>query len=761
MSSTSSVNSLLSSTSSANSAIDISSILAASTGSSSSGIDVTSAVAAAIYADRASERAWQADQTTLTSQTTALTAIQTATQAIATDMESLNTFTGPFSARAVTSSNSAYLTATAVAGTVAGSHSVVVNNLATTGSWYSDLEASSTTALPPSALTITTTSGQAATITIGAGVNTLAELATAISDATSTTSYGSSLTNVATSTSLTAGSVTTIQDTGTGKTFTYTAASGDTVATLNAAIATAVTAGTLSANVKGAVSGGQEVISEGSAGAGITVSTNETALGTMSATSLGLTATVVSDSTGSRLAIISNTAGAAGGFSITSQNYTGTSWTSPDIPTGSTLGANSLTLKSAAGTVTVNTTSGETYAQLATAINSAAIVTSYTGAKTGLTASSFLTEGSVTTIQDTSTGKTFTYTAASGDTVDTLNSAIAAAVTDGTLSANVAGAVTGGKEIISEGLSDKGVTVTTNDAVLGAMSATAGASTPLGLVASAGSDANGTNLMITGSSAFTINEPAFGFTQATVAADASLTVDGVPHQSASNIVTGAISGVTLDLLGATAGSPITLTVASDTTQLSTAINQFVTDYNTALGLVNKQFSMDSTTGAQGVLASDPTLRSLQNALEQAVSYVNTPATGTTTVSTLTDLGITVGNDGILTVDSSALSAALTNNASDVQSFFEGTSLNGFSNSMYSALNTYTNAANGAFKVDLSNISTENTDLTTQINTFESTYIAAQTTLLTAEYSAAEVALQQLPQQMQELNSELGFNTQSS
>jgi flagellar hook-associated protein 2 len=761
MSSTSSVNSLLSSTSSANSAIDISSILAASTGSSSSGIDVTSAVAAAIYADRASERAWQADQTTLTSQTTALTAIQTATQAIATDMESLNTFTGPFSARAVTSSNSAYLTATAVAGTVAGSHSVVVNNLATTGSWYSDLEASSTTALPPSALTITTTSGQAATITIGAGVNTLAELATAISDATSTTSYGSSLTNVATSTSLTAGSVTTIQDTGTGKTFTYTAASGDTVATLNAAIATAVTAGTLSANVKGAVSGGQEVISEGSAGAGITVSTNETALGTMSATSLGLTATVVSDSTGSRLAIISNTAGAAGGFSITSQNYTGTSWTSPDIPTGSTLGANSLTLKSAAGTVTVNTTSGETYAQLATAINSAAIVTSYTGAKTGLTASSFLTEGSVTTIQDTSTGKTFTYTAASGDTVDTLNSAIAAAVTDGTLSANVAGAVTGGKEIISEGLSDKGVTVTTNDAVLGAMSATAGASTPLGLVASAGSDANGTNLMITGSSAFTINEPAFGFTQATVAADASLTVDGVPHQSASNIVTGAISGVTLDLLGATAGSPITLTVASDTTQLSTAINQFVTDYNTALGLVNKQFSMDSTTGAQGVLASDPTLRSLQNALEQAVSYVNTPATGTTTVSTLTDLGITVGNDGILTVDSSALSAALTNNASDVQNFFEGASLNGFSNSMYSALNSFTNAGNGAFKVDLSSIAAENTDLTSQINDYESGYIASQTTLLTAEYSSAEVALEQLPQEMAQLNSELGFTSKSS
>jgi flagellar hook-associated protein 2 len=768
MSSSSAINSLVSPTSSTNSAIDISNILAASSGSSTAGIDVTSAVTAAIYADNAPERAWLADQTTLSSQTTALTAIQTATQAIATDMESLNSLTGPLSARTVTSSYSADLTATAATGTVAGSHSVVVNNLATTGSWYSDLETSATATLPSSALSITTTSGQAATITIGSGVNTLAELATAINSATSTTSYGSSLTNVATSTPLTAGSVTTIKDTGTGNTFSYTAVSGDTVATLNSKIAAAVTAGTLSANVTGAVSsGGQEVISEGSTGAGITVSTNDAVLGTMSATPLGLNATVVSDSTGSRLAIISNTAGAAGGFSITSQNYTGTSWTSPDIPTGATLGANSVTLTSTAGTVTVNTTSGETYAQLATAINSAAIVTSYTSAQTGLTSSSPLTAGSITTIQDTATGKTFSYTAVAGDTVNTLNTQIAAAVTAGTLSPDVAGTVTGGKEIISQGLTDKGITVTTNDAVLGAMGATAGASTPLGLTASAGSDANGTNLTITGSSAFTINEPAFGFTQATVAADASLTVDGVPIQSSSNIVTGAIPGVTLDLLGASS-SAINLTVASDATQVSTAINQFVTDYNTALKLVNAQFtdtsttdSSGNTTTSQGVLGSDPTLRAFQSTLEQALSYVNTPTTGTTTVSTLSDLGITVGDDGTLSVDSTTLSAALTNNASDVQNFFEGSSLNGFANSVYSALNTYTNAGNGAFQVDLSSIATENTDLTSQINDFENGYIATQTTILTADYTSAEVALQQLPEEMQQLNSELGFNSSSN
>jgi flagellar hook-associated protein 2 len=561
MSSVSAVNTLLSGTATTPAPIDISNILAASSGSSTSGIDVSSAVTAAIYADNAPERAWQADQTTLTSQSTALTSIQTATEAVATDMQNLNTLTGPLAARTVTSSDSNNLTATAATGTVSGTHTVVVNSLATMGSWYSDLESSATATLPASSLTITTAAGATATIATGSGNagDTLNDLATAIN--------------------------------------------------------------------------GQN---------------------------LGITATVVSDSTGSRLAIISNSSGSAADFSITSANYTGTSWTSPDMPTGATLGANSVTLTIGGAPTTITTTSGETYAQLATAING-----------------------------------------------------------------------------------------------LG-----------LGVTATAGSDANGTNLTIAsddGVTPFTINEPAFGFTQAAAGANASLTVDGVPINSASNKVSGAIPGVTLDLLGAAPGSPISLTVASDASAVSTAINQFVTDYNTAIGLVNSQFADTSSTNSsgavttsQGVLASDPTVVSLQSTLEQALDYVATPATGTTSVSTLADLGITVANDGTLSVDSTTLNNALTNNPADVQNFFEGTALNGFSNSIYNALNNFTSPANGAFELDLNSISASNSSLTSQINDFENGYIASQETLLTADFTSAEVALQQLPQEMQELNSELGF-----
>jgi flagellar hook-associated protein 2 len=162
-----------------------------------------------------------------------------------------------------------------------------------------------------------------------------------------------------------------------------------------------------------------------------------------------------------------------------------------------------------------------------------------------------------------------------------------------------------------------------------------------------------------------------------------------------------------------------------------------------------------------VLASDPTVVSLQSTLEQAMSYTYKPATGTTTVSNLSNLGITVGDDGTLSVDSTTLNAALVNNPSDVATFLQGSALNGFANSLYNAVNTFTSPADGSFQVDLSSISSSSAALTAQINDFETGYIASQQTLLTAEYTQAEIALQQLPQEMQQLNSELGFNTNGS
>jgi flagellar hook-associated protein 2 len=643
-------------------------------------------VAAGIYADRAPERIWQADQTTLTSQTAALTAIQTATAAIQTDMQSLNTLAGPLSARTVASSNRNVVTATAAEGTILGNHTVVVNSLAAAGSWYSSLVSTPTVTLPTSSITITSTSGNP--VSFATGMNTT----TGIKNP------------------------------------------GDTLNDLASAINSYVSP---------------------------------------TGAKLGVTATVVSDSTGSRLAIISKTAGTAADFSV-AEPYT--TWTAPEMSSGESLGANSLTMTSAAGTATIATTSGESYATLATAINNATVVnapTAYASAVSTLTGSTALTAGSITTIQDNATGNTMTFTAASGDSVADLNNAIAAAVTAGTLSPNVAGSITGGQEVISQGPTDKGITVSTNDSALGVMGAAPGTMMPLGLTATATTDTSGnTFLTITSptTTPFTINEPSasgssFQFTQSVAGADALLTVDGVPIDSAGNTVTGAIPGVTLTLLSANPGSQTGLEVGSDASAVATAINQFVSDYNTAIGLVNSQFNLSSSTNAagitsstEGVLASDPTVVDLQGTLERAVSYLNAPTTGTTTVSTLHDLGITTNADGTLAIDSTTLNNALTNNSVDVQNFFEGASLNGFASSLNNSLNKFLEPANGAFTVDLRSISATNANLTSEINAFETNYIASQQKILTAMYSAAEIALQQLPQEMQQIQAELGNNS---
>jgi flagellar hook-associated protein 2 len=575
----SSISSILSDVTStkATSTVDVSSILAAVSGKSTTAIDVSSAVQAAVYAAQAPERIWEADQTTLTSETTALTAIQTATTALQSDMQSLNSLTGPLSKRTVTSSDTSEITATATNGTVAGSHTVVVNNIASTAAWYSELEKDSTTTLADSSFVLTTGSGTSAVST----------------------------------------------------TF---STNGDTLTTLAAAI-----------NKK----------------------------------ELGVTATVVSDSTGSRLAILSTSSGTSADFSI-STAYT--SWTAPEMTKGEALAAGTIKLTGAtstAGSANITITAGESYADLATAINAA---TDSNGNSLGLTA---------TATTDSSTGAT-------------------------------------------------NLTITSTDKT----------------------------------TAFTIDQPSatpgsVGYTQAVAGEDASLTVDGIPIESASNNVTGAINGVTLTLLSASPTTAVNLTVASDASTVSTAINQFVTDYNTAMGLLSTQFKVSSATdssnntaSSEGVLASDPLVRALQSSLQTALSYTYTPTSGTTTIASLYDLGITVGNDGTLTVDSTTLDNALANNATDVQNFFEGTALNGFAASLDSTLDAYTTYSTGAFTVDLSSISTESSDLTTQISNFETNYISPKETLLTAMYTKAEAALESLDTTMSQINALL-TNTSSS
>ena len=192
-----------------------------------------------------------------------------------------------------------------------------------------------------------------------------------------------------------------------------------------------------------------------------------------------------------------------------------------------------------------------------------------------------------------------------------------------------------------------------------------------------------------------------------------------------------------------------------------ALQQFVTDYNQLVTDLSAQFTFSSSTGSEGVLASDSTVRNLQSEVLGALDYTYTPASGTTTVPNLMSLGISVDDTGKLTLDTSTLDSAMQNNFSDVQSFFQGAAYNGFANSLDQQLTSFISPAQGAFTVDLQSMNSQITDLQNDISDFETNYIAPLQTELQADYSQAEIALQELPNEMKEIDQELGENNSSN
>ena len=230
----------------------------------------------------------------------------------------------------------------------------------------------------------------------------------------------------------------------------------------------------------------------------------------------------------------------------------------------------------------------------------------------------------------------------------------------------------------------------------------------LGVTASVITDSSGSRLALVsnqsgkaGDISVTASPTGLTFSQGTKGQDAQLTVDGVPVDSASNTVTGAIPGVTLNLTSADPGSPIELSVAPNADNITSAVNHFVSSYNQAMGDINAQYTYNSTTQTQGPLASDATLTTVQSQLLDLMTYT---VSGNASFSSLADLGITMNNDGTLSVDNTTLDNAAQNNASDLQQFMQAS--NGFATTLQNSLTTLTDPTTGPLTVDTNNLQSD-------------------------------------------------------
>lgn len=142
--------------------------------------------------------------------------------------------------------------------------------------------------------------------------------------------------------------------------------------------------------------------------------------------------------------------------------------------------------------------------------------------------------------------------------------------------------------------------------------------------------------------------------------DASLVIDGVPLNSASNTVTNLIPGVTFQLLAPSAQESdstlesVQVVIANDNSGVESTVNQFVTDYNSLISAINTQEGHESSGNAEPLFGS-PTLSLLQQELLGGLNtaspngYVN-PISSAAGITLSGSITIQVGSSTAQTVN---------------------------------------------------------------------------------------------------------------
>jgi flagellar hook-associated protein 2 len=155
-------------------------------------------------------------------------------------------------------------------------------------------------------------------------------------------------------------------------------------------------------------------------------------------------------------------------------------------------------------------------------------------------------------------------------------------------------------------------------------------------------------------------------------------------QSDSRTVTLA-PGLTVDILKAAPGQPVTVNVAHDYSQLENSFTNLAAAYNAASAALGQQRGKGA-----GPLAGQSVVFSLEQTLRDITQYSATSGA----VTSLADLGFTLGQDGTLSFDRTAFEAAAT---SDIQTFLGSSDAPGFLKEAGDALSSVADSVSGSLE----------------------------------------------------------------
>jgi flagellar hook-associated protein 2 len=175
-------------------------------------------------------------------------------------------------------------------------------------------------------------------------------------------------------------------------------------------------------------------------------------------------------------------------------------------------------------------------------------------------------------------------------------------------------------------------------------------------------------------SAFTVNPAPFmsigTLDQLVTGQDASIRVGGASPAaytvtSTTNTLSNVLPGVTLSLLKASPGTPVTVDIATDTTGMAERVQKLVDTANAALTAARTATATGTNGSAGGPIAGDTTVRHLEQEIMRAVTgLVRSDGTGSAGF-----VGIQTTRQGGLTFDKAKFTEAYTQDPASVAKVF--------------------------------------------------------------------------------------------
>jgi flagellar hook-associated protein 2 len=229
--------------------------------------------------------------------------------------------------------------------------------------------------------------------------------------------------------------------------------------------------------------------------------------------------------------------------------------------------------------------------------------------------------------------------------------------------------------------------------------------------------------------------------------DANFSVNGLSMTRSSNTVQNAIPGVTLELKAPTAAAtPITVNIVRDTEPLKGKLEDFITNYNFTIQLINKEFAYTGEARVGDSLSGDAALRGMKDRL--AMTVVTSLSGFTSPYNRLASLGITTQNDGTLEFEAATFDDVMATNEDEVITFFIGDATAGtigLAETFDDLISQYVDSGDGILTKKVSGYSDQVSDIDDQIDDMERR-IDKYEQRLRMQFAAMEQAISQMQSQ---------------